>query len=132
MSDYRHDILGPNGLSASSGTFTMKHTCDQGGGVSSDFTTAIVSVLLSDTISTEQLDIDNVVRFEDEYAVIGTAQQVNGSTPQDYIVILYKGLLEILDDYNVITEISGNIEKNEDKYVVTGDCTITVKTLRVV
>ena len=67
MPDYRHDILGPNGLSKASETFTMKHTCDKkGGGVPDDM--PVFTITMDDSVSPAQIDSITCNKTFDECA----------------------------------------------------------------
>lgn len=109
-----------------------------GGGGSSDLSTAQVTILIdASQIISNHLDLPNVLRvLEDGTAYIGEQDNVNEEGGVRTIV-MYQGKSYISDDTEnpVIISTSGNIEPSTEydgEYIITGDCSITAKLLRLV
>ena len=92
----------------------------EGGGGSSDFSTATVTTI--DAPSNLHLPFLFIV---DEYNIEGSSATSNYTTGSPFTIILYKG--KAYAPLEQVGSISGNIEYVEELscYVITGDCTIT-------
>ena len=103
----------------------LEQAVASGGGGSSDFSTAEVTITLSgegevDGLTGAILDTDNNV-------TVSIMNQV--AEEQTYVIILYKGSAEITlqnVSFGGIVTVSGNITRSYDSYIVTGDGTITI------
>lgn len=108
----------------------------EGGGGSSDFSTATVTIIDGRTPPTSgtvmAFRVSNLVVYDDEYGV----STVNGlpTYPSDSIplnTILYKGKAVSYISFDGISQmptLSGNITFSEEyeAFIITGDCTITI------
>lgn len=97
----------------------------EGGGGSSDFSTAEVTVTAFDPGVTLAMPV--IITFDD-VPMLAPSVGVN-STPKTLIVPLYKGKAVLVDeDYGESAVITGDIEYDEDleAYIISGDGTITL------
>lgn len=107
-----------------------------GGGGSSDLTTATVIVLLPHSGSGFSEPESGALRGlpvladNDEYNVHGSSATSNAWPTSPYTVPLYKGKAYLWGDSSAlnISSVSGDIAFDEtlNAYVITGDCTITL------
>lgn len=103
-----------------------------GGGGSSDFSTATVTVVISETTIQAGLNLPNTLALgPDGLADIHTESGINESAGTK-TVILYQGTSYIGDPDEIIISTSGNIEDWEYGYLIKGDCTLTVKKFAIV
>lgn len=92
---------------------------EYGGGGSSEFTTAVMTIIVAGNETYQALPhiTENGISTENIALTAGS---------NEIIVPLYNGKLTVFDDYNAtFTEISGDIEYDTDyNYVITGNCTV--------
>lgn len=93
-------------------------------GGSSDFSTAQVTVINN--------SLDNIpfyASFNTPYGTIGS-QTSRHQSNESFDVIIHNNLGALLyfdwGDVTYQTEVTGNIEKDNDDFLITGDCTITI------
>lgn len=93
----------------------------EGGGGSSDFSTAEVTV----NVNTQQFEF-YVPLINEEHGYLGSYDNINPSESKILTVGLYKGkaLTQFLT--NGVVSVSGNAQLNDDQILITGDCTITI------
>ena len=98
-----------------------------GGGGSSDFSTATVTVTGEMSLPPKVLHPTVATLSEDGDASMGIADWIIGET---FNVILYKGKAWLYEDSGNLTIPSGetNItyDSSEEAFLITGDCTITI------
>lgn len=126
MTDFRHDILGPNGLSTESETFTMKSSQFEG----SDYSTATVT--LSQTRPRGIMGRYWLVVLSDNDGG-PIVEKINSSsgTSVTRTIPLYRGKAVIKCDTsagsNFYPDSSGNATKlDSETCLITGDCEIGV------
>lgn len=97
-----------------------------GGGSGGDWTEAELTVTFDGTTS-YNLYANNIIHKSDDFAEI--SQDIINEVAGVYPMLLYKNKNYIDDEDSLITSSSGNIEFDSDsgKYIITGDCSITVK-----
>ena len=95
-----------------------------GGGGSSDFSTAQVTVI---SHSQDNILISAPVLYTGEYNYIDGVYEMDGvSTEGVFTIVLYKASAQIYIPV-AVASISGDIENHEDGYYsISGDCTITI------
>ena len=93
----------------------------EGGGGSSDFSTAEVTV----NANTQQFEF-LVPLINEKFGYLGAYDNINPSESETLTVCLYKGkaLTQFLTDG--VVSVSGNAQLNNDQILITGDCTITI------
>lgn len=91
-----------------------------GGGGSSDFSTAEVTVNAG-----KQFEF-NVPLINDEFGYLGSYDNINPGDSETLTIGLYKGkaLTRFLTDG--VVSVSGNAQLNNEQILITGDCTITI------
>ena len=120
---------GTNGSLVFPGGFTSAITAISGGGGSSDFTTAEVTVV-GDMVSSTFAEIASLDNILENPPVDITIMEADTWFVGTYIVPLYKGTafgaLDIIR-FGQTIQTSGDIESiGENLYLITGDCTITI------
>ena len=92
-----------------------------GGGGSSDFSTAEVTV----NANTQQFEF-LVPLINEKFGYLGAYDNINPSESETLTVCLYKGkaLTQFLTDG--VVSVSGNAQLNNNQILITGDCTITI------
>ena len=93
-----------------------------GGGGSSDFSTAEVTVVCN----FDPLMLPLPVIFEADLEYPAGLSITLPLFPDTYTVPLYKGRLEVSGDSNWTVNCTGNIEYSDNVFIITGDCTITI------
>lgn len=93
----------------------------EGGGGSSDFSTANVTV----NVNTQQFEFYAPI-INEEHGYLGSYDSINPSESETLTVCLYKGkaLTQFFTDG--VVSVSGNAQLNNDQILITGDCTITI------
>ena len=92
----------------------------EGGGGSSDFSTATMSVIGDPNVA--ELYFPYVSDFN---GVDTIRTKVSSDAP--FTIVMYKGSATLIDTNNQITSAEGNIQdKGRGYYLITGDCTITI------
>ena len=99
---------------------------DGGGGGSSDFSTATVTIDSQSGGLVGKL----VYGMMTPYFAYSALASAWGGDPTEIPIILYQGqIMLVKDDATLaISSVSGNInyDSGEDLYIITGDCTITI------
>lgn len=97
-----------------------------GGGGSSDFSTAEVTINSADGVN-PPIAVAGMPRVEAD--CISSEVQMQETTSATYVVPLYKGKIVTVLLYLDIVSYTGNITFDEEVFTITGDCTITVRPL---
>lgn len=106
-----------------------KKLSGSGGGGSSDFSTAEVTVQITSAQPGVAIYIPTVISSPMEVISNYPYNPANSSTPQTVTVPLYKGSLIIIgiwDSGAVTVDTSGSVQVMESSFLITGDCTITI------
>lgn len=95
------------------------------GGGSGDLSTATLTIINRSSTNGYNLALPVIPAFDSETSY-GYCAIAEDST-EDFVVILYKGKT-VFDDYGdfEVLNINGNIEKVGNRYVITGDCSMTI------
>lgn len=104
----------------------LVNAVDSGGGGSSDFSTAKVTVINSTPLR-EYINVVNIVD-EDDLHMLDTEFNIGQGT-NEFQCVLYKGYgwIDIAQFANSTIEVSGNATYNGEYSIsITGDCTITI------
>lgn len=91
-----------------------------GGGGSSDFSTAEVTVNAN-----KQFEF-YVPLINDEFGYLGAYDNINPDESETLTVGLYKGKAVTRFYTDGVVSVSGNAQLNDDQILITGDCTITI------
>lgn len=97
----------------------MEQGISNGGGGSSDFSTAEVTVVNNSS----PLEWVAVVAYPEYNLLVGEYDNISSGT---YIMPLYKGRLILSTNGSGNVSVSGNCEYADDQFIITGDCTITI------
>lgn len=97
---------------------------ESGGGGSSDFSTANVTLTVGTTVNIKGV----CIATDDEYGeYLDTAYQIQSADPQVITAVLYKGNSTVKIQTQGTLNVSGNIQQlAQGVYNITGDCTITI------
>ena len=122
-----------NGTYETKGEMYNKVTVNvEGGGGSSDFSTAVMTVVIEETSTAESCEF--------YYAEIIDNEEFSGIIPnssfssREILIPLYKGVCEMYLRGNIPNTVSVNgnvtyeeyLDDNEGVFTITGDCTITI------
>lgn len=121
MSDYRHDIYGPKGLSQLSGLYTVKQSAFK---PSVSYETATLTVIHQGS-GTAIYGCPNIVSDGDNEYISPWIIIDSVAETKTYSLILNDGVAEITTDIKPhlwISNLTGDITKSGSNYIVTGDC----------
>lgn len=107
----------------------LNQLTEGGGGGSSDFSTAEVTVQITSAQPGVAIYIPTIISSPMEAIFNNPYNPINSSTPQTVTVPLYKGSLVIIgiwDSGDVTVSISGSVQVMENSFLITGDGTITI------
>lgn len=115
-----------NKTAATTGYVNGEYVEFSGGGGSSDFSTAEVTVVNNYRYNAEI----QVARANSEYLNSDTLAYANSNTTATISVILYKGTalgsIKAGEAFDWHIEVEGDAEVDESDVFITGDCTITI------
>lgn len=101
----------------------------EGGGGSSDFSTAEVSIQITTETPDAYIAIPTIVTSPTDMILNQQYNTLNSSTAQILTVPLYKGTLAVTGNSagEISVNVSGSVEKvGTLDFIITGDCTITI------
>lgn len=96
----------------------------EGGGGSSDFSTAEVTIILGGALASATVLVPNTYDSE-EFSGLFSDTTIAGNEPRILTCVLYKGNADFSSKYP-ITDSSGNVEVDGTEATISGDCVITI------
>lgn len=117
-----------NGTYETKGEMYNKVTVNvEGGGGSSDFSTAEVTLVIGSLASTPTLIEGACINEDDGVEYIDIRYPVEENTTSVIPAVLYKGEGSVIIDTTATVNVEGNIQQmSPGAYLITGDCTITI------